>query len=496
MELPRHSPWSIGLVAVGLALSGCHAPRQIHDAEYAGLVNGMARAATSPAPVVEALPPVAGQFKGAQPVEAYVELALRQNPDIQAARKHVDALACRVPQAASLKDPMLGVTSYPATVQTAAGQQVLAMTASQQLPWRGKLDAQAGAAEAETNAARAQLAAMELEVIDQVKRAYYELYFIQKAIEITEQDRKLLLDLSRIAESMYRTGKASQQDVLRAQVEVSNLDGQLIRLRQQLDSGQATLARLVHVSPDAPLRPLDQIPAGQVPRDLDRLYQQAIRARPELHAQLASVQKDRCNVALARLQYFPDLTAGVTWIDTIDSGLSPVANGQDALLLAFSVNMPIYRQRLEAGVREAEAQAVSSVRRYDSLRDRTAEEVKDLYAQATSQYELVKLFREDIIPKAEQTLEVSRSAYEVGEVGFLQLIDNWQQLLKFQIAYRRLESQLQQSLAGLERVVGGQLQAGPGEGPGPAPAETKPPLPEPLPEVAPSAPAPPRPGNP
>ena len=288
--------------------------------------------------------------------------------------------------------------------------------------------------------------------------AYYELYFIQQAIRITQDNHKLLRDFVRIADSKYQTGKANQQDVLRAQVEVSNLDNQLIRLRQQLDSSQAKLARLLHVSPDTPVRALDQPPQEQIPQDLQRLYQQAIAGRPELHAQLAAIQRDRRNVDLARLEYYPDLTAGVTWIGTSAAGLSPVANGDDPLLLAFSVNLPIYHQRLDAGVREAESRVVASARQYDSLRDRTAESVKDLYTQATSQYELVKLFRDDILPKSEQTLEVSQAAYQVGDVDFLQLIDNWQQLLRFQIAYHRLESQLQQTLAMLERMIGGQPQ--------------------------------------
>jgi len=214
------------------------------------------------------------------------------------------------------------------------------LTASQHLPCFGKLGTRAAAAEADTNVARAQLATVELEVIEQVKRAYYELYFIQKAIRITEDNRKLLLDFVRIADSKYRTGKASQQDVLRAQVEVSNLDNQLIRLRQQIDSSQAKLARLLHVSPDTPVRALEQPPQEQIPQDLQRLYQQAIAGQPELHAQLAAVQRDRRNVDLARLQYYPDLTAGVTWIGTSAAGLSPVTNGEDPLLLGFSRQRP------------------------------------------------------------------------------------------------------------------------------------------------------------
>jgi len=392
---------------------------------------------------------------------------------------------------------MFGVTAFPEPIQTAAGQQEVALTASQQLTWFGKLGTQAAAAEADTNVARAHLAAVELEVVEQVKRAYYELYFIQTAIRITEDNRKLLLDFVRIADIKYRTGKASQQDVLRAQVEVSNLDNQLIRLRQQIDSAQAKLARLLHVSPETPVRALEQPPQEQIPQDLERLYQQAISGQPELHAQLAAVQRDRRNVDLARLEYFPDLTAGVTWIGTSAAGLSPVANGEDPLLLGFSVNVPIYRKRLEAGVREAESRVVASTRQYDSLRDRTAESVKDLYAQATSQYDLVKLFRDDIIPKAQQTLEVSQAAYEVGDVDFLQLIDNWEKLLRFRIAYHRLESQLQQTLATLERVVGGQFQtvAPIEQAPPSLPAENRLPAPAALPAVPPAQPVQPRSGH-
>ncbi len=487
---PRWLCWWLGLAAVVFTTTGCRGPRQIRTSDYAGAVNQVAYSVASSASAVEAVPPASPDLEGPQPVDVYIRYALSQNPDIEAARKRVDAAAYRVPQAASLRDPMFGVTAFPEPVQTAAGQQEVALTASQQLPWFGKLGTRAAAAEADTNVARAQLAAVELGVIEQVKQAYYELYFIQKAIRITEDNRKLLLDFVRVAEIKYRAGTASQQDVLRAQVELSNLDSQLIRLRQRIDSSQAKLARLLHVSPDTPVRALEQPPQEQIPQDLERLYRQAISGRPELHAQLAAVQRDHRKVDLARLQYYPDLTAGVTWIGTSAAGLSPVANGEDPLLLGFSVNVPIYRKRLDAGVREAESRVVASTRQYDSLRDRTAESVKDLYAQATSQYDLVKLFRDDIIPKSQQTLEVSQAAYQVGDVDFLQLIDNWQQLLRFRIAYHRLESQLQQTLARLERVVGGQFQTvAPSERRRPSlPAENGLPAPESLPAVPPPPP--------
>src|SRR3990172_7458917 len=294
MALPRSLRWSIGLLAVSLLAVGCRAPRQIRAPESAGLVRQTALATSRPEPAVLAVPPVVEGLAGPQPVEAYIEYALTQNPDIQAARKRVDAAAHRVPQAASLEDPALAIMGfpfYPAVPQTAAGRATVKMSASQEVPWFGTLRTRASVAEAATDVARAELAADELRVIEQVKLAYYELYFLQKAVEITTENRELLLDLTRIAESKYRAGTVSQQDVLRAQVEGSNLDSELIRLRQQVESAQARMAQLLHVSPDTPLGALTAIPEGQAPRDLARLYQQAVEGRPELHAQLAEVQR-------------------------------------------------------------------------------------------------------------------------------------------------------------------------------------------------------------
>lgn len=126
-------------------------------------------------------------------------------------------------------------------------------------------------------------------------------------------------------------------------------------------------------------------------------------------------------------------------------------------MISAGINLPIYRKRLDSQIRSAEARVVATTRQYDALKDNTLEEVTDLFAKVESQKELLVLFEEDILPKARLTLEVSSRAYNVGEVDFLQLIDNWRQLLRYEISYRRQQASLQQSLAQLERVVGGVL---------------------------------------
>jgi outer membrane protein TolC len=432
------------------------------------------QASFAAAPDAAAVAPVFFELEGPHAVEEYIQFALEQNPEIQAARKRMESFAYQVPVVASLQDPMFNVTALPEPMQTAAGQQELILSASQKLHWFGKLDTRASVAEAQTNVARAQLAAAELATIEKVKRAYYELYFIQQAITVTETEQRLLGEIRAVANTRYKTGRTSQQDVLRADLEISNVENELIQLRQRLESGQARLARVLHVAPQSRLLALCQLPPEQAPRDLEWLQRQAVLARPELHAQLAAIERDQEAVELARLDYKPDVTLGMSWIDIADAGLSPVANGRDAFLLTAGVNLPVYRKRLDASVRSAEAKAVSSAREYDSLRDGTLEEVTDLFAQAKSQQELLKLFHEDILPKARQTLEVSSRAYNVGEVDFLQLIDNWRQLLRYELTYRRLEASLRQTLAELERVVGG-FQNLPAEAiPAPQPDQPRP----------------------
>ncbi len=456
--------WMPLVLVVALSwFGGCHASRVVRDPEYAQLARAIARSQTSSDPAAEAIPPVVDRLAGPQPVEVYVEFALAQNPEIHAARKEVEAAACRVPQAASLDDPTLSVMGFPFVPnvpQTASGRGTVRMSATQEIPWVGKLRARAAAAEAEAEVARRRLATAELEVIEQVKRAYYELYFVQRSIRITTEERRLLDEIVQIAQVKYQTGEVSQQDVLRAQLELANLENELIRLRQEQASAQAQLARLLHVSPETPLAALERLTDDRGPTDLERLYEQAVASRPELHAQLAMIERDRQNLDLARLGYFPDLALTVDWAEMSRSrAMAPTADGLDDVGIGMMVNVPIYRKRLDASVREAEAQTVASARQYDALRDRTVEQVKDLYARATSQHELIGLFRSEIVPKAEQAFEASLAAYQAGRTDFLQLLDNWRQVLRFQVALARLESQRQQTLATLERLVGGELPA-------------------------------------
>jgi outer membrane protein TolC len=442
-----------------LSLSGCHWPMSVRDPEYAPV----ARAAISRSPTITSVAaaklPIDNSLGNSTSIDDYIDHALAQNPDVQAKRKIVEARLHRIPQARSLEDPNLSVNGYPFyphVQQNASGRMTAIVGVSQKVPWPGTLSKQGQVAEAEVVMAKADLAATELEIIEGVKRAYYELHYLQRAIGITDESKQLAKRFSQIAEARVRANAVSQQDYLRAELNVSQLDVELVRLRQEVQSSQARLARWLHVSPDTPLSTANGLPAEDVFASLDSLYEQAIENRPELHAQLAAIERDRHQVDLAKLKYFPDVTFGAGWEGMSQSrAIAPTADGIDNYTLSVMANIPIYWHRLDASVQEAEANAVASARQFDGLRDRTQEEVRDLFAQASSQRELLSLFQKSIIPKAQQTLEVSIPAYESGKVDFATLIENWQEVLRFRLSQERIDSQLRQTIASLERTVGG-----------------------------------------
>lgn len=435
---------------------GCRVSGRVEDPRTRQLDQDIAAAYHQPTELAAASHPAPAELAGPHPVEDYLRIGLAQNPEIDEARLRVESLAHRVPQAAALPDPTLNATVMPSPIQTAAGEQEFGLAMSQRLTRRSKLATRAAMAEQDVNQARAQLAETELKVAEQIRIGYARLQFVEQAIEIVESDREQLQVIENVVDRMYRVQQdVSQQDVLQVQVARSQLEAELIELQQQRRSAQAQLAALLHLSPETELGTVRDTDLDiALDESLDTLSARAIECRPELHAQLAALEKDRYASCLAELENQPDLTVGFNWIATSTDGISPVANGDDALMLSVGMNLPVYRRRIDAGIQEAETRALSSARRYDRLKDETLAEIADLVARIRSHRETLRLFREDILPKQQLTLEQSIEDYQVGKVDFLQMIDNWRKLLRYQINERRLVSDLQQAAASLARRLG------------------------------------------
>lgn len=388
-------------------------------------------------------------------IEEYVQLGLQRNPRLQEAQHKIDAIRHRVPQVLSLPDPMVNTTTHLSPVETAAGRQAFALGVSQKFTNTERRATRAAIVNDEALAAEADLKRVQLEIAEQIRTACYQLLLIRTSVEITKEDAESLAQIAEVIERQYEVKQSvTQQDVLNVQVEQSKVENQITDLQQKEKSFQARLARLLHVDTNSQLQILDQLQSQTSQLNVDSLIESAIQTRPDLQSQLATIDRDRKKVHLASLEEKPDFTVGLNWIATSNSGISPVANGDDALLLGIGFNLPVHRRRIRAGICEAQANRRASQSRLDGLQDMVAEEVFNLVAKLESNQQTLELIQNDIIPKAQRTLDLSIDEYATDSITYVQLISNWRSVLRYRVTEANLHSQHGQLLASLASSVG------------------------------------------
>lgn len=384
-------------------------------------------------------------------LEDLVREALQKNPAIQSALHSVEAQRRRVPQAKTLPDPTVGIgwagNIRPFSVQSGDPSSYRAVTASQQLLYPGKLKLRGEIASKEVDAGSSDLEAVRRRVTADVKTAYFEYWFYDKALQTTLKDKDLLTKLSQIAEARYKVGKGIQQDVLRSQVEISLLLQRLTVLQRQRNTSQARLNTLLARSPEAPLPPAENIERSPLKYSLDDLYRLAGQNDPGLHREEQMIERNQLAVNLAQKDYYPDLSVGYMYQQR---PMMPDMHG-----MTFTVNIPVfYKSKQREEVKQATEERLAAESGRDNRKNELNFELKQQYLAAKASDELLRLFSEGVVPQSSLALESSMSAYQVGTVDLLSVLGNFSTVLNYEIDYYRELANYQSSLARMESMVG------------------------------------------
>jgi outer membrane protein TolC len=377
----------------------------------------------------------------------------KNNPEIRAARFRFEAATKRPSQAGALPDPRLTLANV------GVGQPFSGLSVSefayrgigfaQEIPFPGKLSLAAEQAQREADSERQNYRSIVLEKTSQLKTAYYDWYFVTKAIEITTKNRDLLDRLEQIARARYAVGKGIQPDVLKAQVEVSGLAQQLELLEQKKLLAEARMRSLLN-SELSLGRPAD-IQQTPMPLKLESILQMVEAQSPRLQSEQAMVQSRAVGIDRARKEYRPDFNVAFQWQHT-------ASQFPDYYMATAEIKLPVYfgrRQRL--GVEEAEARFQESRENYQAARQDLVFAAKDKYFTAMTSEKLLALFQSGIIPQSSTALESALSGYEVGNVDFLTLLNNAITLLNYEMQYYQELTKHEQALAELEPLVGVEL---------------------------------------
>ena len=485
---PDRSVVALPLVAVCALASGCALDREgsrevssalkrhLDSAEQTADQYAQTPVAATPvvqSPQTEATTstvPAAGARDGSVTLRGFIVEALAENPAIQAAEQTAQAKAQRIAQVTALPDPVLSTKTLPEPVRTAEGDNFFILNVKQRLPVPQKLDRAGRIALEEARIALSRLEETRLAVIADVKRAYFQLYIIDKSIEVTVGNRDLLRGLIDVARAQVASGRRGQDDVLRAQVELSNLEAELIDLRQRRVTVVARLNELMARDKTQPIGRVEDFTVRQAELRLKDLLDKAVDANPALARLKQKIERQRQSVELAKLAYWPDFTVGFEWMPmesrrAFRPSINPMTgrrprfsrlseDGSDNWAVTFGLTLPIWFDKNEAGIREAQHNLSASRQEYESARQRVDFDVTDSLARVQSQRELATLFDTTIIPQAQQTYRVSQASYITGKTDFLNVIDNWRKWLVFTIQYYRSLGELERSVADLEQAIG------------------------------------------
>ena len=400
----------------------------------------------------------AASVETSESVEYFISLALANHPSIQAARQRVSAELHRIPQVRALPDPKFNNTFWPIhdqSLQTAAGRVGNQMSVSQIVPWPEKLRTKAAIVSQEVRVAQAEVDRVEREITESVRLAYYEVWFATRAIAIIEETQELINDLTKVAEARYRSG-GTQQDVLRARLESDRLADKLVSLAKQKQVAQADLAALVQQPVTLVVEAGEELGLADVPAQLDELIALAEQCNPKLAGLAWEIQRDRQKHRLACLQQYPDLQFGLNWglVNDNNNVISPVANGHDQINFNVGTTLPIWRDKINAGVREAANRTSSSVKRLDAERDALYGKLRRLLAQADAFTEQRDIYEKRIIPRTEDTLKLAIADYRGKRTDFFSLIETYRELLMFETQLARIDASLAGTIARIERAVG------------------------------------------
>jgi outer membrane protein TolC len=351
---------------------------------------------------------VPAEPKGAASLTALAQEAMDRNPEIQAAKRAVEAKRARVPQAGASPNPKptvgYGGNAVPASTVT-AGDAGSARIASRDV-------------DAETLAYEAVWRRIEAKV----KQAYFDLWFTDQSLSTLRRDRVLLEKIEKIAEFRYSDANGVQHDVLKAQVELTRLIERQTVLEQARQTFQAQLNSLRNLPAETPIGTPEELKISNVAASLDELQAAAQANYPVLKQEQARVEENRLLVDLAKKE--------------------------------VRTSPPIFRHRKQPVAIPGTAANLESSRQTEAselttLRYRVKQEVLEVQ----SSEELLKLYLQGIIPQASLAMESAISSYATGAVDFLNVLSDFTTLLNYELLVKQQIANHQKALARLEELT-------------------------------------------
>jgi cobalt-zinc-cadmium efflux system outer membrane protein len=378
------------------------------------------------------------------------------NPQISAADHGARAAKQMAPQVTTLPDPkftyqQLSVGSpKPFAGYTNSDFAYIGVGASQELLYPGKLRARGAVAERDADTKQAEVEVTKTSIADAVKADYLQLAYLQQTLIILRQNESVLDQLIQDATAHYQVGQGMQQDVLQAQANRTRIVKEITMHHQQMGQMQAHLKGLLNrdqASPDIVTEDLVETP---LKRTSDELLAAVRQNNPQIQVDASSIRKQDAQLASAKREGKPDFEVAYIYQNTD-------RKYRDYYMFTFDVRFP-RKTRVNAEIAEATEKRSESQQTLNAHLQQQLAEAQEGYVKATSDGQLLKEYREGLIPQSDAAYRATLSAYASNREQFIHVLSHFTDLLSLKLEYRRTLMDHEAALAHLESLTGATLR--------------------------------------
>lgn len=382
---------------------------------------------------------------------------LANSQELKSLRQRLEGLKEEVPAAAALNDPKLklGMLNVPVDTfdfaQEPMTQKQISLT--QQIPWFEKLSLRRQKAVLQAELLAATISVKEAELTRKVAVAYFDIGFIESSLEINQRLRQLFSDVLRVAESRYGTGAGPQQDILQAQVELSELLDEQNELKRKLRVTKDQINQILHRERFIEIGPVKRPPMIKLGTDAELLVKQAILTTPWMRVRRAEIDLARTDIKLAIQDYMPDFDFSVAYGQRDRDKMGNERADFFSASVGFSIPLWFFTKqdkRLSGAKRRFEAAQLS----LNSLKNGLTHQIDALVTDINTQIKNYELLDQALMIQASQWADSSLVAYEVGSIEFNTLISAELRLLRYELKHTRYHYSLRSKIAELEELVG------------------------------------------
>lgn len=394
-------------------------------------------------------------FDGSATLDKYLSWAGLHSPQLKAAFYRWEAAIKKIAIQKALPDPTISYMQFIENVETRVGPQEFKLSVRQSIPWFGTLGAKKDIASSEERAAWSKFQSEKVKLFYQVKNGYFRYYLLGREISLMRDNLELLTFWESVLLTKYKVGLKGHSDLIRAQVELGKLEDRLISLEESKRPVAARLKALLNLPDTIDLSlPTNSPP---VPPDLprDTVLAAVYAHNPDLDALQNLIAREDHAVRLASKQSRPSFTLGVDYIGTGDAlNSSMLDSGKDPWTVMVGIKLPIWLGKNRAVRQKAEATRLAAGYRFEAARNNLTAQTEQIFYEYNDARRKITLYRNGLVPKAEQSIEASFTAYQAGKLDFLNLLDAQRQWLNFQLQLDRSVTQAAIKLAQIEMVSG------------------------------------------